>query len=183
MAKRWYVIHTYSGYENKVKADLEHRIETYGPHRPASLISRFPRRRSPRSRTAASARPRSPRSCPSYVLVAHGGRRRHVVLSSATRPASPALWAPTASRRRLRAQRVQQDHAPQRRAAARPLPSPSAPPPTSRSASPSAWCPVLSPISTARSPRSMPEAGKVKVTLMIFGRETPVELTLRAGER
>lgn len=30
MAKRWYVIHTYSGYENKVKNDLEHRIETYG---------------------------------------------------------------------------------------------------------------------------------------------------------
>ena len=24
--KRWYVIHTYSGYENKVKANLEHRI-------------------------------------------------------------------------------------------------------------------------------------------------------------
>ena len=30
MAKRWYVIHTYSGYENKVKTDLEHRIEIYG---------------------------------------------------------------------------------------------------------------------------------------------------------
>lgn len=30
MAKRWYVVHTYSGYENKVKSDLEHRIETYG---------------------------------------------------------------------------------------------------------------------------------------------------------
>jgi transcriptional antiterminator NusG len=28
MAKRWYVIHTYSGYENKVKANLEHRIES-----------------------------------------------------------------------------------------------------------------------------------------------------------
>ena len=26
--KQWYVIHTYSGYENKVKANLEHRIET-----------------------------------------------------------------------------------------------------------------------------------------------------------
>lgn len=26
--QRWYVIHTYSGYENKVKANLEHRIET-----------------------------------------------------------------------------------------------------------------------------------------------------------
>ena len=26
--KRWYVIHTYSGYENKVKTNLEHRIES-----------------------------------------------------------------------------------------------------------------------------------------------------------
>lgn len=30
MAKRWYVIHTYSGYENKVKDDLEHRIQNLG---------------------------------------------------------------------------------------------------------------------------------------------------------
>lgn len=30
MARRWYVIHTYSGYENKVKANLEHRIESMG---------------------------------------------------------------------------------------------------------------------------------------------------------
>lgn len=30
MAKRWYVVHTYSGYEQKVKADLEHRIENFG---------------------------------------------------------------------------------------------------------------------------------------------------------
>ena len=28
MAKRWYVVHTYSGYENRVKSDLERRIET-----------------------------------------------------------------------------------------------------------------------------------------------------------
>ncbi len=27
-AQRWYVIHTYSGYENKVKANLEHRIQS-----------------------------------------------------------------------------------------------------------------------------------------------------------
>ena len=26
--KRWYVVHTYSGYENKVKTNLEHRIES-----------------------------------------------------------------------------------------------------------------------------------------------------------
>lgn len=28
--RRWYVIHTYSGYENKVKANLEHRIQSLG---------------------------------------------------------------------------------------------------------------------------------------------------------
>ena len=28
--KRWYVIHTYSGYEKKVKTNLEHRIESMG---------------------------------------------------------------------------------------------------------------------------------------------------------
>ncbi len=29
MAKKWYVIQTYSGYENKVKAALQERIEQY----------------------------------------------------------------------------------------------------------------------------------------------------------
>ena len=28
MAKKWYVIHTYSGYENKVKTNLLHRIQS-----------------------------------------------------------------------------------------------------------------------------------------------------------
>lgn len=30
MEKGWYVVHTYSGYENKVKANLEKRVETMG---------------------------------------------------------------------------------------------------------------------------------------------------------
>ena len=30
MAKKWYVIHTYSGYENKVKTNLLHRIMSMG---------------------------------------------------------------------------------------------------------------------------------------------------------
>lgn len=30
MEKNWYVIHTYSGYENKVRANLEKRVETMG---------------------------------------------------------------------------------------------------------------------------------------------------------
>src|SRR5262245_24020911 len=28
--RRWFVIHTYSGYENKVKTNLEHRIDSMG---------------------------------------------------------------------------------------------------------------------------------------------------------
>ena len=28
--RQWYVIHTYSGYENKVKTNLEHRVESMG---------------------------------------------------------------------------------------------------------------------------------------------------------
>ena len=30
MEKRWYVVHTYSGYENKVKTNLEKRIDSMG---------------------------------------------------------------------------------------------------------------------------------------------------------
>jgi transcription termination/antitermination protein NusG len=30
MEKQWYVVHTYSGYENKVKANLEKRLESMG---------------------------------------------------------------------------------------------------------------------------------------------------------
>jgi|SRR5699024_2681069 len=30
MEKQWYVVHTYSGYENKVKENLEARVETMG---------------------------------------------------------------------------------------------------------------------------------------------------------
>lgn len=30
MDKKWYVVHTYSGYENKVKANLEKRVESMG---------------------------------------------------------------------------------------------------------------------------------------------------------
>lgn len=30
MAKKWYVVHTYSGYENKVKASIEEKVKTSG---------------------------------------------------------------------------------------------------------------------------------------------------------
>ena len=33
MAKKWYVLHTYSGYENKVKTNIEHMIKLKGLER------------------------------------------------------------------------------------------------------------------------------------------------------
>lgn len=30
MSRKWYVVHTYSGYENKVKMNIEHLVETQG---------------------------------------------------------------------------------------------------------------------------------------------------------
>ena len=30
MAKKWYVVHTFSGYEHKAKAALEERVKTLG---------------------------------------------------------------------------------------------------------------------------------------------------------
>ena len=59
---RWYVINTYSGHENKVKHNLEHRVQTMG-QRAASARSSSRPSRSRRSRTAARSTSRSGR-CP-----------------------------------------------------------------------------------------------------------------------
>ena len=50
----WYVVHTYSGYENKVATDLQTMVEN---RRLQDLICdiKVPTRWSPRSRTARSA--------------------------------------------------------------------------------------------------------------------------------
>ena len=60
--RAWYVIHTYSGYENKVKTNLEHRIQTMDAK---TLSSRSSSRPKTRSRSAtASAAPSRARSSP-----------------------------------------------------------------------------------------------------------------------
>ena len=51
----WYVIHCYSGYENKVRHNLEQRIETMGMKDKIFDVSFRPRKRS-RSATANAAR-------------------------------------------------------------------------------------------------------------------------------
>ena len=42
MTKKWYVLHTYSGYENKVKKNLENRIEAMGLENNVSLSKFLP---------------------------------------------------------------------------------------------------------------------------------------------
>ena len=44
---RWYVINTYSGHENKVKNNLEHRVETMGARQPRPPASSSRPSRSP----------------------------------------------------------------------------------------------------------------------------------------
>src|SRR5712671_6835226 len=53
--RKWYVIHTYSGYENKVKTNLEHRIESMGVQDKIFQVVIPPRKRL-RSRMASAAR-------------------------------------------------------------------------------------------------------------------------------
>jgi transcription antitermination factor NusG len=64
---RWYVVNTYSGHENKVKANLEHRIDSMGQTARFRrvVVQRRPSGRGRRS-SSGSARPsRSPRDrCP-----------------------------------------------------------------------------------------------------------------------
>ena len=68
MASSWYVVHTYSGYEHKVKAALEERIRALGNAGPASARSWCrPRRSSSSSR--ARRRRRRGSSFPGYILV------------------------------------------------------------------------------------------------------------------
>ena len=44
---RWYVVNTYSGHENKVKQNLEHRVVSLGQQRAVATSSSRPSR-SPR---------------------------------------------------------------------------------------------------------------------------------------
>ena len=68
MAKRWYVIHTYSGYENKVKGDLEHRIETYGMTREINDIQ-IPTEEVTELKEGGKPETKESKVFPGYVLV------------------------------------------------------------------------------------------------------------------
>ena len=129
MAKRWYVVHTYSGYENKVKNDLEHRIETYGLENVVVDI-KIPTEEVTEIKDGGKRETKESKVFPGYVLV-----RMEMDDNS---------WSVVRN-------------------------------------TPGVTVRVLSgPLADfdAQVTEVNAEAGKVKVVMMIFGRETPAELTL-----
>lgn len=172
MAKRWYVIHTYSGYENKVKADLEHRIEAYGLE-DAVVDIQIPTEEVTEVKDGGERRTKEAKVFPGYVLV-----RMEI---------DDNIWAvvrntpgvtgfvgidgkPTPLRR------DEFDKIMRRSAKAGQLPKR-----TATNIEVGQAVRVLSgPLQDFDGTVSEvnADAGKVKVMLMIFGRETPVELTL-----
>ncbi len=189
----WFVVHTYSGMENRVKSNLEnHHLPQHGGLHPRD---RGPHRggRGDQERSAQDGQAhRPPRLRPGphgphrRVLV---GRAAHAVGHRLRRPQPPAGAAEHergrehARPRRGRAGRGRG----RRRGVRRRPPPPRAPPPSAPSRSPTSTSPTRSWSSTARSPRctrrsprSTPSRSGSRPFVEIFGRETPRRAVLLA---
>lgn len=175
MAKRWYVIHTYSGYENKVKTDLEHRIETYGLEDKIVDIQ-IPTEEVTEIKDGGKRETKESKVFPSYVLVRMEVDDNTWAVVRNT-PGVTGFLGPDGKPTPLR--REEFDKMMRRsgnRSASRTVPKR-----TATNLEPGMSVKVLSgPLADFDGQISevMAEAGKVKVMLTIFGRETPVELTL-----
>ncbi len=179
MAKRWYVIHTYSGYENKVKKDLEHRIETYGLDKQVVDI-KIPTEEVTEIKEGGKRETKDAKVFPGYVLVRIDCRGREVddntwavvrntegVTGFVGVGGKPAPLSRDEFNKIMHRTGERGEEAVAKR--------------TSTSVEVGMSVKVLSgPLADFDGQVSEvnAEAGKVKVMLTIFGRETPVELTL-----
>ncbi len=175
MAKRWYVIHTYSGYENKVKADLEHRIETYGLEDRVVDIQ-IPTEEVTEIKDGGKRETKESKVFPSYVLVRMeiDDNTWAVVRNTPGVTGFVGLDGKPTPLRRDEFDKIM------RRTGARGTTA-AVPKRTATNIEAGQSVKVLSgPLADFDGLVSevMPESGKVKVMLTIFGRETPVELTL-----
>src|SRR3954449_8913735 len=91
---RWYVVNTYSGHENKVKSNLEHRASSLGQRRairsvvvPTETVSEM---------KEGQKVSQEKRTMPGYVLV-NMDLNEDSCSSSRARPASPASSVPPTS--------------------------------------------------------------------------------------
>ena len=96
MSKKWYVLHTYSGYENKVKTNLETRIETMGLENNVFAIE-IPTETVTEIKEGGRRKESEKKVFPGYVLV----RMELDGLLFAILPVLPVLSARIVSPRRL----------------------------------------------------------------------------------
>ncbi len=173
MAKRWYVIHTYSGYENKVKTDLERRIESYGLQRQVVDIQ-IPTEEVTELKEDGKRQTKENKVFPGYVLVRMEVddntwsvvRNTPGVTGFVGIDGKPSPLSRDEFKKMMGNATPKGDTAPRR---------------TVTDFEPGQAIRVTSgPLEDFDGTISEvnPESGKIKVTLLIFGRETPVELSV-----
>jgi transcriptional antiterminator NusG len=173
MAKHWYVVHTYSGYENKVKSDLEHRIETFGMEDMIVDIQ-IPTEQVTQVKEGGKRETKDAKIFPGYVLVRMEVtddswavvRNTPGVTGFVGIEGKPTPLSRDEFNKIMRRSSVGGTNVPKRTA-------------TDFEVGQSVRV-VSGPLADFDGQISdiMPDAGKVKVMLLIFGRETPVELSL-----
>ncbi|ACU94662.1 transcription antitermination protein nusG [Cryptobacterium curtum DSM 15641] len=171
MAKKWYVLHTYSGYENKVKKNLESRIETMGLENNVFDIQ-IPMETVTEIKDGGRRVESDKKVLPGYVLVRMelddrswaAVRNTPGVTGFVGSQANPAPL----TREEYNKIMKRTDHADTRKAVV-----------TSDLAEGQTVKVVSGPLADFDGVVSevSPEANKVKVLVSIFGRETPVELS------
>ena len=174
MAKRWYVVHTYSGYENKVKNDLEHRIETYGLEDQIVDIQ-IPTEEITEVKDGGKRETKESKVFPGYVLVRMevDDNSWAVVRNTPGVTGFVGIDGKPTPLRRSEYNKIMRRTNPTGAVAPKHT--------TTTNLEPGMSVKVVSgPLADFDGSVSevMPEAGKVRVMLTIFGRETPVELTL-----
>ena len=175
MAKRWYVVHTYSGYENKVKTDLEHRIEIYGLEDKVVDIQ-IPTEQVTELKDGGKREIKENKVFPSYVLVRMemDDNTWAVVRNTPGVTGFVGLDGKPSPLRRDEFDKMM------RRGGNRTAAAAIAPKRTASNIEAGQSIKVLSgPLADFDGVVSEvnAESGKIKVMLTIFGRETPVELT------
>ena len=169
MAKRWYVVHTYSGYESKVKADLEHRIENFGLEDQIVDIQ-IPMEQVTQIKEGGKREVKEAKVFPGYVLI----RMELDDRSWAAVRNTPGVTGFVGSQGKPAALSRDEYNKIMRRT------SPDVPKKTSTDLVVNQTVRIISgPLADFDGVISEvnADAGKVKVMVSIFGRETPVELT------
>ncbi len=175
MSKKWYVLHTYSGYENKVKANLETRIETMGLENNVFKIE-IPTETVAEIKDGGKRVESEKKVFPGYVLV----RMEMDDRSWAAVRNTPGVTGFVGSQGNPSPLTRDEYNKIMKRT------SVEAPKKTSSNIEIGQAIHVVSgPLKDFDGLVSevMPEAGKVRVMISIFGRETPVELTFEQVEK